>query len=142
MSFILLSSFSRPWLFTTFALSLLSRPAQVTYQPCQKAYLDSREKDNKGNRRLTVHVCLKPAHLIALPGHLSLQAPDLLLALPDLHGEPGGHTLGCNLQVPLPLGLLLEVADPLLSVGTLLASQLSPCAELLYGPEQIVSLLP
>ena len=81
-------------------------------------------------------------HLITLSGHLSLQTLDLLLALPDLHGEPGGHTLGCNLQVPLPLGLLLEVADPLLSVGTLLASQLSPCAELLYGPEQIVSLLP
>ena len=100
------------------------------------------EEDNKGNRELTIHVRPKPTHLIALPGHLSLQAPDLLLALLDLHGEPGGHALGCNLQVPLPLGLLLEVADLLLSVGMLLVSQLSPRAELLYGPKQIVPLLP
>ena len=74
--------------------------------------MDSREKDNKGNQRLTVHVHPKPTHLIALPGHLSLQAPDLflaLLALPshlgldrflaltDLRGEPGGHALNRNL---------------------------------------------
>jgi len=59
--------------------------------------MDSREKDNKGNRRLTVHVRPKPAHLIALPGHLGLQASDLILALTDLHGEPGGHALGHNL---------------------------------------------
>ena len=84
--------------------------------------MDSREKDNKGNRELTIHVRPKPAHLIALPGHLSLQAPDLLLALLDLHGEPGGHALGCNLQVPLPLKLILEVVDPLLSISALLAS--------------------
>jgi len=30
-------------------------------------------------------------------GHLDLQALDLFLALTDLHGEPGGHALGCNL---------------------------------------------
>ena len=59
--------------------------------------MDSREKDNKENRRLTVHVRPKPAYLIALPGHLDLQAPDLLLALTDLRGEPGGHALGSNL---------------------------------------------
>ena len=57
--------------------------------------MDSREKDNMGNRRLTVHVRPKPAHLIALLGHLGL-----------------------------------------------LASQVNPRAELLYGPEQIIPLLP
>ena len=46
--------------------------------------------------------------------------------------------LGCDLQVPLPLKLIIEVVDPLLSIGALLASQVNPCAELLYGPEQIV----
>ena len=97
---------------------------------------------NKRNRRLTVHIRSKPTHLIALPGHLDLQVPDLLLALPDLRGEPGGHALGCNLQVPLPPKLILEVANPLLSDGALLASQLSPYVELLHGPEQIISLLP
>ena len=64
------------------------------------------------------------------------------MVLPDLHGEPSGHALGYNLQVPFPLELLLEVVDPLLSVGVLLVSQLSPRAELLYGPEQIIPLLP
>ena len=59
--------------------------------------MDSREKYTKENRGLTVHVRLKPAHLIALPGHLDLQAPNLLLALPDLHDKPGGHALGYNL---------------------------------------------
>ena len=37
--------------------------------------------------------------------------------------------------------LNLEVVDPLLSVGALLASQVNPHAELLYGLEQIVPLL-
>ena len=64
------------------------------------------------------------------------------MALTDLHGEPGRHALGYNLQVPLLLKLILEVVDPLLSVGALLASQVNPRAELLYGPEQIVPLLP
>ena len=64
------------------------------------------------------------------------------MVLTDLRDELGGHALSCNLQVPLPLKLILEVVDPLLSVGALLASQLNPCAELLYGPEQIVPLLP
>ena len=50
--------------------------------------MDSREKDSKGNRRLTVHIRPKPAHLIVLLGHLGLQAPNLFLALTDLHGEP------------------------------------------------------
>ena len=59
--------------------------------------MDSREKDNKGNQRLTIHVCPKPAHLITLPGHLGLQASDLFLALTDPHGEPSGHALGYNL---------------------------------------------
>ena len=59
--------------------------------------MDSREKDNKGNHRLTIHVHPKPAHLIALPGHLGLQASDLFLALLDILREPGGHTLGYNL---------------------------------------------
>ena len=103
--------------------------------------MDSGEQVNKGNRRLTIHVHPKPAHLIVLPGHLGLQAPDLLLALPDLCVEPIGHALGYNLQVPLTLELLLEVADPLLSIGVLLVSQLSPRMELLYGSEQIVLLL-
>ena len=98
-------------------------------------------KHNKKNRRLTVHIRLKPAHLIVLPNHLGLQAPDLFLALTDLRGEPGGHALGCNLQVPLPPELLLEVADPLLSVSTLLASQVNPRVDLLYDPKQIISLL-
>ena len=64
--------------------------------------MDSREKD-KGNWRLTIHVRPKLAHLIVLPGHLGLQEQNLFLALTDLHGEPDGHTLGCNLHVPLPL---------------------------------------
>ena len=102
---------------------------------------DSREKDNKGNQRLTIHVHPKPTYLIALLGHLGLQAPNLFLALTDLHGEPNRHALGCNLHVPLPLELLLEVADLLLSIDKLLVSQLSPRAELLYGPEQIIPLL-
>jgi len=58
---------------------------------------DSRKKDNKENWRLTVHIHPKPMHLIMLPDHLSLQAPDLFLALTDLHGKPGGHALGYNL---------------------------------------------
>ena len=57
-----------------------------------------------------------------LPGHLGLQASDLFLALTDLCSEPGGYALGHNLQVPLPLDLILEVADPMISVGALLAS--------------------
>ena len=64
------------------------------------------------------------------------------MALLDLRGKHGGHALGYNLQVSLPPKLLLEVADPLLSVDVLLASHLSPRAELLYGLEQIVPLLP
>ena len=64
------------------------------------------------------------------------------MALPDLRGEPSGHALGYNLQVPLPLKLILEVVDLLLSIGVLLANQLSPHVELLYGPEQIIPLLP
>ena len=59
--------------------------------------MDSRETNNKGKWGLTVHVHPKPAHVIALSGHLGLQAPDLLCSLPDLCGELGGHSLGCNL---------------------------------------------
>ena len=59
--------------------------------------MDCREKDNKGNRRLTIHVCPKLAYLIELLGHLDLQASDLFLALTDLCGKPGGHALGYNL---------------------------------------------
>ena len=59
--------------------------------------MDSREKDNKGNQRLTIHVRPKLAHLIVLLGHLGLHASDLFLALTNLHGEPGGHALGRNL---------------------------------------------
>ena len=44
------------------------------------------------------------------------------MALLDLRGEPGGHALGYNLQVPLPPELILEVVDPLLSDGAFLAS--------------------
>ena len=62
--------------------------------------------------------------------------------LTDLCGESSRHALGCNLQLPLPLKLILEVVDPLLSVDTLLVSEVNPRAELLYGPEQIVLLLP
>ena len=59
--------------------------------------MDSREKDNMGNWRLTIHVCPKLVHFIALLGHLGLWAPDLFLALTDLCGEPVEHTLGRNL---------------------------------------------
>ena len=45
---------------------------------------DSREKDNKGNQRLTVHIRPKPAHLIAPLGHFDHQVPNLFLALTDL----------------------------------------------------------
>ena len=64
------------------------------------------------------------------------------MALPNLSGKPDGHALGYNLQVPLPLKLILEVVDPLLSISALLASQVNPRVELLYGLEQIVPLLP
>ena len=47
---------------------------------------------------------------------------NLFLALTDLRGEPGGHALGRNLQVLLPLKLTLEEVDPLLGVGALLMS--------------------
>ena len=67
--------------------------------------------------------------------------PDHFLALTDLLGDPGGHALGYNLQVPLPLKLILKVVDPLLSVSALLASQVNPHVEFLYGLEQIVPLL-
>ena len=63
------------------------------------------------------------------------------MTLTDLRGEPGGHTLGYNLQVPLPLKLILEVVDLLLRVSALLASQVIPHAELLYSPKQIIPLL-
>ena len=63
------------------------------------------------------------------------------MALTDIHGEPDGYALGYNLHVLLPLELILEVANPV-SVGVLLASQVNPYVELLYGPEQIVPLLP
>ena len=104
--------------------------------------MDSREKDNKGNRRLTVHVRPKLAHLITLSGHLGLQVSNLFLVLTDLHGEPNGHTLSRNLQVALPLKLILEVVDLLLSVGALLVSLVNPHAEPLYSTEQIIWLLP
>jgi len=81
-------------------------------------------------------------HLIALPGHLGLQALELFMALTDLCDEPSRHALSCNLQVPLPLKLILEVVDPMLSVGVLLASPVNPRVELLYGLEQIIPLLP
>jgi hypothetical protein len=42
--------------------------------------------------------------------------------LTNLHGKPGSHALGLNLQVPLPLKLTLEEIDPLLGVGALLVS--------------------
>ena len=57
------------------------------------------------------------------------------MALTDLRGEAGRHALDCNLQVPLPLKLILEVDDALLSVGALLAIWVNPYAELLYGLE-------
>jgi len=59
--------------------------------------MDSRKKDNKGNQRFTIHDRPKLAYLIALPGHLSLLAPDLFLVLTNLHGRPSGHALVCNL---------------------------------------------
>ena len=66
---------------------------------------------------------------------------DLFLALIDLHGEPGGHALEHNLQVPLPLKLTLEEVDLLLGVDTFLVSQVTLRVEPLYGSEKILSLL-
>ena len=63
------------------------------------------------------------------------------MALTDLHGEPEGHALGYKLQVPLPINLILEVVDLLLSISVLLASQVNPRAELLYGSKQIIPLI-
>ena len=110
--------------------------------PVKRPTTNSRNKDNKGNWRLTFHVHPELAHLFALLDHLGLQAPDLFLALTDLRGEPGGHALGLNLQVPLLLKLALEEVDPLLGVGALLASQVALRVEPLHDPEQIVLLLP
>ena len=104
--------------------------------------MDSREKDNKGNRRLTIHVRPMPTPLIASLEHLGLQVLDLFLALSDLRGKPGRHDFGHNLQVSLPLKLTLEEVDPLLGIGVLLASQVTLCVEPLYGLEQIIPLLP
>ena len=56
------------------------------------------------------------------------------MTLTDLHGEPDGHALGLNLQVPLLLKLALEEVDPPLGVAL--------CSEPLYGLEQIILLLP
>jgi hypothetical protein len=102
--------------------------------------VDSEKKDNKGNHGLTFHVHPELAHLLALPDHLGLQAPDLFLALTDLHGEPDSHTLSLNLQAPLLLKLALKEVDPLPSVGALLESRVMLHAEPLYGPEQIIPL--
>ena len=44
------------------------------------------------------------------------------MALTNLRSEPVGHAINYNLQVPLLLKLILEVVDPLLRVGALLAS--------------------
>ena len=62
--------------------------------------------------------------------------------LTDLRGEPSGHALDRNLQVPLPLKLTLEEVDPLLGIDALLTSQFMLRAEPLYGLEQIDPLLP
>ena len=67
---------------------------------------------------------------------------DLFLALTNLCGELGGHALGRNLQDPLLLKLFLEEVNPLLGIDMLLASQVPLHAEPLYGPEQIILLLP
>ena len=67
---------------------------------------------------------------------------DLFLVLTSHRGEPGGHALGHNLQVPLPLKLTLEEVDPLLGIGAFLASQVTVRAKLLYALEQIIQLLP
>jgi hypothetical protein len=80
-------------------------------------------------------------HLLALPGHLGLQAPNFFLALTDLRGKPGSHVLGLNLQLPLLLNLTQETVDLSMGVGTLLASRVTLCAESHYDQEQLVPLL-
>ena len=104
--------------------------------------MGSREKDNKANQRITVHVRLELVRLVTPPGHLSLQVLDLLLALTDLRGESGDHHFCCNLQVLFFLELTLQEADPLLGVSTLLTSHVALHVESLYGLEQVISLLP
>jgi hypothetical protein len=61
--------------------------------------------------------------------------------LTNLHSERGRHVLGLYLQALLLLKLTLEKADPLLAIGTLLASRVALCAEPLHGLEQLVPLL-
>ena len=67
---------------------------------------------------------------------------NLFLALTDLRGEPRGQALDYNLQVPLPLKLNLEEVDLLLGIGALLQSQVTLHVDSLYGPKQIIPLLP
>jgi hypothetical protein len=64
------------------------------------------------------------------------------LELTNLHGEPGSHALGLNLQVPLLLKLALEEVDLLLGIGALPESQATLRVEPLYGLEQVILLLP
>ena len=52
------------------------------------------------------------------------------MALTNLRGELGQHTLGYNLQVSLPLKLIIKVANLPLSIGVLLVGQVNPCVEL------------
>ena len=59
--------------------------------------MGSREKDNKSNQRITVHVGLELARLVTPPSHLSVYVLDLLLALTDLRGEFGSHRFCHNL---------------------------------------------
>ena len=69
--------------------------------------MGSREKDNKANQRIIVHVRLELACLVTLLGHLGLQFLDLLPALTDLRGESGSHRFRRNLQVLFSLKLTL-----------------------------------
>jgi hypothetical protein len=56
------------------------------------------------------------AHVLALPRHHSLKALNLFLALTNIRGEPGRHTLDLDLQVPLDVKLALEEGSLLLGI--------------------------
>jgi hypothetical protein len=69
------------------------------------------------------------AHHLILPRLLRFKAPDLFLALTNLHGEPGKHTLSLDLQVPLNVKLALEEGGLLLGICMQKDSSLSHLEE-------------
>jgi hypothetical protein len=91
-----------------------------TYPSHTSPHQKTNRKGDKGEQSLTVHLILELTRLFTSPVHLSIEATNILLALVGLHDELGIHVLGHGLQLPLPLNLTQEVANPLMGVGMFL----------------------